>query len=283
MNNKVEHNYAIPVLVAAVCAVSTAAPLAKFAGNVHPIAIGFWRTLIVGCVLAISVPRKISISKKNWILALFAGLLLALHFWAWFASLRYTSALRSTTLVCLNPIWAGVLEGVFLKNKPSKYFWGGVLIAVGGVVVMTSGDLSEGALLGDSLALLGGIFGAIYLIVGRVVRQDLDINTYGTMICLTCAGVLFLFSLPMEIPMTGYGYASWVALVAMAIGPQFTGHIGLNYCVRYISAASISLTLLLEPVGAAVLALLFLNEVPTSIEIVGAVLILIGVGFGSRS
>jgi len=284
MNSKDHHNYSIPVLIAAICAVSTAAPLAKFANDVHPIAIGFWRTLLVGFVLLLSIkPHQLKISLKNGSLAICAGILLAFHFWTWFASLQYTSVLRSTTLVCLNPVWAGIMEGILLQNKPSRQFWIGVTIAIMGVGLMTSGDLSDGALIGDALALLGGFLGAAYLIVGRVVRQDMAINAYGAFICLVCAASMSLLSIPMDVSLAGDSVqATWLILLAMAIGPQLTGHIGLNYCVRYLSAANISLALLLEPVGAAILAIIFLNELPSGMEILGSILILIGVGVGAR-
>jgi drug/metabolite transporter (DMT)-like permease len=282
MNNNNNQNFSIPILILAICAVSTAAPLAKIATDVHPIAIGFWRTFLVGLVLIVTTkPYQWKISKKNWLLVAAAGILLALHFWSWFASLRYTSALRSTTLVCLNPVWAGIMEQFILRNSPPKKFWAGVLVALVGVALMTSGDLSEGAITGDLLALLGGLLGAAYLIVGRVARQDMKINVYGGLICLFCALVLGLISYPLPAPLYGYTTISVVALLAMAIGPQLTGHIGLNYCVRYISAASISLALLLEPVGAAILAAIFLEEYPSQIEIFGSSLILVGVGIGS--
>ena len=56
-----------------------------------------------------------------------AGVCLALHFWAWFASLQETSVLRSTVLVCLTPLWVGVAESVSRGALPSPRWLGGVL------------------------------------------------------------------------------------------------------------------------------------------------------------
>jgi drug/metabolite transporter (DMT)-like permease len=273
---------AYPVLAAAVIAVSTAAPLAKYASDVHPMAIGFWRTLAVGLLLAATLRKgQLRLTGKDWFMALLAGALLAAHFWAWFASLRHTTALRSTVLVCLTPIWAGILEGLLLRQLPGRRYWTGVAVSLAGVWTMGGGSLAGGSVTGDLLALLGGILGAGYFVLGRSVRQRVGIGPYGTAICLGCALWLGLGILAMDIPLGGYRPGSVLALCAMAVGPQLTGHIGLNYAVRYISASSIAMFLLLEPVGAAAIAALFLGEIPTGIEVAGAFVIISGIAVGA--
>ena len=89
------------ILFIAVIAVSSAAPLAKFAETADAIAIGFWRTVSIGLILATTLKaNQLNISKRDLRFGCLAGLLLALHFWTWFESLTYISVLRSTTLVC---------------------------------------------------------------------------------------------------------------------------------------------------------------------------------------
>ena len=82
--------------------------------------------------------------------------------------------------------------------------------------------------------------------------------------------------------MTGFAAASWMALAGMALGPQLIGHIGLNYAVRYVPAATVAALLLLEPVGASVLGALLLGEIPSTQELLGGLLILVGVGASNR-
>ena len=79
-------------------------------------------------------------------------------------------------------------------------------------------------------------------------------------------------------PLTGFATTSWLALAGMALGPQLFGHIGLNYAVKYVPAATVAALLLLEPVGASLLGALLLGEFPTLQEILGGLLILVGVG-----
>ena len=278
MNKK---GHPIYVLIAAIVAVSTAAPLAKFCADVHPIAIGMWRTLIVGAILLLTVKKTdLQLQSRDWFLAILAGSLLAGHFWSWFASLHHISTLRSTVLVCLSPVWAGILEGLLLKKMPKKSFWMGVAFALVGVICMSGEGVFTGNLLGDGLAILGGLLGAIYLIVGRVVRQRVDIGPYGTIICLSCAVWLFAVGMILSVPFLHFRQSSWIALIALALGPQLTGHIGLNYAMRYIAASTVAMLLLLEPIGAAIISGLFLNDIPSTFEVVGSFIILLGLIIG---
>lgn len=270
------------VLICALVAVSTAAPLAKFASDVHPIAIGFWRTFSVGvllaCLGAFSWPK---LQRRDLFWTALAGGFLALHFWTWFASLRETSVLRSTVLVCLNPIWTGLMETFLFKVKQGTRYWSGVGVALLGLAIMNANGDPSGHLKGDLLAITGGILGSCYMISGRRLRQKIEIVPYGAIVCLSSAAFLFIIGVNIGIQWHGYSSFSWVALAAMAIGPQFFGHIGINYSLRSVTAASIALLLLLEPVGAAIISATFLDEWPSGLEMVGSIVILAGVATGS--
>ena len=146
----------------------------------HPIAAAFWRTLAVGVLLSPGIWRLraagVQVLRSDLILTALAALVLGLHFWAWFESIHRTTVLRSTLLVCLTPIWAGVLEGTVLRRPPSPRFWVGIGITLIGVGLMTGSESGDAGWGGDLLAILGGVLAAIYLLIGRVVRERLDID-----------------------------------------------------------------------------------------------------------
>lgn len=272
------------VMGLSVAAVSTAAILVRLVPTMHPIAIALWRTSMVAVLLA---PTLLSKSPKpqgrdRWWTVL-AGLCLALHFWAWFASLQHTTVMRSTVLVCLTPVWAGLLGWMSGQDRPSRRFWLGIAAALGGVLAMSSGGESGGfSPLGDGLALLGGMLSGAYLIIGRRVRQRAGIGPYGAAICGICALWLFLAATGSGAELTPPSANAWWVLIAMALGPQLMGHVGFNYSVRYLSAAVVGAMILLEPVGATILAIVVLDEWPTLIEVLGATGIVLGVGFATR-
>ena len=262
------------ILTLAILAVCSSAPVAKMSG-LTALALGFWRTGIVGCMLLFRSKKP---NKKQWVYTICAGFFLALHFWTWFTSLNHTSAFRSTLLVCLNPFWVALWEWKSGK-PPSKAFWSGGILAFLGVIIMSYG--SEGtsfSLWGDSLALLGGILGAAYFIIGKHARQELDIYTYGSWTCLSSALWLAILSLIQSSPLMVQP-DEWKFLIYMALGPQFLGHIGLNYVLKYVSASFLSILLLFEPVGAGLLAWIFLSEIPHSSTLLGAVVVMFGLTY----
>ena len=270
------------VLSLSVAAISTAAILVRLVPDMHALAIAFWRTGIAAAILlpAAARPQQARPAGRQLAWTIVAGLCLALHFWAWFASLQLTTVMRSTVLVCLTPVWAGCLSLLVFREAPSRSFWGGILVALVGVGVMTLGGAPSdgvGSWRGDVLALVGGGLAGIYLTIGRAVRPHVDWGPYGAVLCASCALWLLLFGWlsGASMDMTG-AHALWVIL-AMALGPQLLGHIGFTWAIRYVPATIVGAVILLEPVGATVLGVMVLDEWPQAIEAAGAVVIAAGV------
>jgi drug/metabolite transporter (DMT)-like permease len=68
----------------------------------------------------------------------------------------------------------------------------------------------------------------------------------------------------------------------LALIPQLLGHSTFNWALGYLSAAYVSITLLGEPIGSTILAYFLLGEKPTTVKIIGAILILFGIYTASR-
>jgi drug/metabolite transporter (DMT)-like permease len=68
----------------------------------------------------------------------------------------------------------------------------------------------------------------------------------------------------------------------LALVPQLLGHSTFNWALGYLSAAYVSITLLGEPIGSTILAYFLLGEKPTTVKIIGAILILFGIYTASR-
>lgn len=270
----------------AIFAVGSAAPLARLAGEMSPISLGFGRVVIVGVLMAMwaGIPRM---KVRDWTLTIFAAICLAGHFWAWFASLESTTVLRSTVLVCLNPLWVGLWEWMRSGHFKPR-FWGGTVIALIGAIVMSIGSVDSlssqtASLLGDGLATLAGLLGSVYLIATKEVRSSVPVHAYSAAVCLFTAVFLCIVGMTLGVNVaTDVFIAPWVVL-AMALGPQLFGHAGLTWCLERIEASTVALGLLLEPVGAALLAWLWFSESPTVQETLGAGVILIGLMIALRS
>ena len=141
----------------------------------------------------------------------------------------------------------------------------------------------EGSLFGDGLATLAGLLGSVYLIATKEVRSSVPVHAYSAAVCLFTAVFLLLVGAIRGVNVTTDVFiAPWVVL-AMAFGPQLFGHVGLTWCLERIEASTVALGLLLEPVGAALLAWWWFSESPTVQETVGAGVILFGLMIALRS
>jgi drug/metabolite transporter (DMT)-like permease len=265
------------VLAFAVLAISSSAVLVR-GMEMGAIAIAAWRTLGSAILLSPGIylgRSEIGRSQMGGILL--AGAALALHFPLWFASLDYTPILRSTVLVALVPIWTGLLEWLFDAERPSTRFWVGVGLAIPGVAILSGADgWASGTLFGDALALAGGMAWAVYLLVGRRVRQTVQITTYMGLVCGVAALLLFPIAW-FTGPLTGFGTQTWMLLAAAILAPQLVGHQGSSYALRYLPASIVSAVLLLEPVGATILGALVYDEIPSAISILGGMMVVGGV------
>ncbi len=283
------------VLIVAVLATTYAGPIVRFAAA-PALAIAFWRLTLVLPVtggLAVlegsseqgAVPSGTSAGtapRSPLPLMVLSGLLLAIHFWSWIASLRFTTVASSVVLVSLKPVFAWGLAAAWLREHPTRAEAWGIGLAVIGASVIGLGDarLSLGALGGDVLALLGALTGAGYYVIGRRVRQTVGIWRYATGVYAVAAAALALLALGYRTPLIGFGGRDWTVFGAMAAGPMLVGHTGMNYALRHFRATTVNVAALGEPVGATLLAWIIpaIHEVPRLPALGGGLLVLIGIG-----
>lgn len=260
------------VVFAAILAISAAGVLVR-AAEADPVWLALTRSLGVGALLLPAARRP---AARDAVAIALAGAALAGHFATWFASLAHTTVLRSVVLVTLSPAWVAALEWAFLGRRPARRFWPGIALATAGAAAMVS-DAGAASLYGDALALIGGMFAAVYLVVGRSVRARVGIGTYASLVCLAAAACLLPFAAARGLVPLGWSGATWLAAAGLIAGPQLIGHNGLNYALRWVPAATISALTLLEPVGAALLAAALLGEAPGPRAIGGAAVAVLGV------
>jgi drug/metabolite transporter (DMT)-like permease len=284
-----EHRAAGPghwvLLAIGVTAVTTSGPI--IAAIAAPaLAIAFWRNaLSSGVLLPVALgpalrgrrPAMLGLDRRELAGCGAAGLLLAAHFACWVPSVTLTSVATSTALVCTQPVWTAVLA-VRSPNPPSRGAWLGIGIAVLGAVLITGADLtvSGTAVFGDALALAGGLFAAGYVTAGERVRATVSTTVYTAVCYSVCAVVLLAVCLLAGVRLWGYPGTAWLLLAALTAGPQFLGHSVFNRVLDRISATVVSVSILLEVPGAALLALVFLHQRPSTLAIPGIALLLVG-------
>ena len=276
------------ILSVGVFAISTGAIFARMA-SAPALVIAAYRvglaTLFLLPFTAAKTLREVKIlSRHDLLFVLASGFFLALHFASWISSLFYTSVASSVVIVNTIPLWTGILSPFLTGDPFTSRLKRGLLLALPGGVIIGWGDfaLGGGALWGDFLALLGSFFAAIYILFGRKVRPRISLGSYITLNYGTAAAVLWVTILAAGLSPTGYSRSTWAAFFLLALVPQILGHSSYNWALRWISAGTVALCLLGEPIGSSLLAAAFLDEPLTMKTVLGGVLILAGIYYASH-
>ena len=276
---------AIVALCVAVVSVSSSAPLIAYA--VAPgLAIAFWRNALAVGVLgpAAAVTGRTQFAtvlrtdRRTLLVCVLAGLALAVHFGAWVPSAKLTSVATATALVNTTPIWSAIIV-TFQGTRLPKVIWAGIGVAVTGAVLATGSDftVSGDAVLGDALALLGGVAAAVYTALGAHARAVVSTTVYTTICYSVCALALLVTCLASGTPLAGYPAGAWLAIAAITVFPQLLGHNMINYALQRVPATTVNVVLLLEVPGATLLGWLLIGQLPSVASVPGLVILTAGV------
>jgi drug/metabolite transporter (DMT)-like permease len=157
--------------------------------------------------------------------------------------------------------------------------WAGIGVSVIGAVAATGADfgVSVQAVLGDLLAIAGGVCAAVYTALGERARTTLSTTVYTTVCYGVCSLILLVVCLAGRVPLGGYPAGTWLAILGLAAGAQLLGHSMFNFALRRVSATTVSILILLEVPGAALLAWVWLGQAPPLATVPGVLLIVVGV------
>lgn len=252
------------------------------------VAIAFYRLLYATALLspvALLLARRelAELSGRDWVGLGLVGAVLAVHFAAWISSLSLTSVASSVFLVTLHPVFVAFASHRLYGEGVAKVGFAGIVLALVGGLVIVVGDAGGGAnpLLGDLLAFGGGIAAAVYFLAGRGYRRRLGLVAYVTPVYASASLFLALFLVllpaPHGGPVLGYPLREHLIFLALAVVPMILGHTILNWALRYVTAPIIATTILGEPIGASLLALLLLGEAPGVSTLLGGGLVLAGI------
>jgi drug/metabolite transporter (DMT)-like permease len=291
------------VLGLGIFAVSTSAVFIRLAQQeASSVAVAAYRLSIASILLLPFAWRRRTelraLDRIKWLLLVFSGALLAVHFITWISSLAYTSVASSVVLVTTTPLWVALLSPLFLKERIPPLVWIGLVVALmGGMVVglndacqFSSGGLAcpglagfmaGKAFFGNGLALIGAFMAAGYMIIGRKVRPGLSITAYISVVYGVAAILLDLMAIFSGEQIGGFRPTIYLWFAALAVIPQLLGHTSYNYALGYLPAAYVSVATLAEPIGSTLLAILILSERPSVVEIIGGVVILAGIAIAS--
>jgi drug/metabolite transporter (DMT)-like permease len=273
-------------LAVAVLAVSTSAILVRWS-EAPSVVKAFYRVVFTAALVAPAAAARHGddfrrLSRRDGAMAVVAGLALAVHFASWFESLNHTSVAASVTLVQTQPLFVAAGAYLLLSERVTRRTVAGIVVALVGAAAMSLGDAggtatTGRALLGNSLAVLGAVTAAGYVLAGRSIRQRVSLFPYVTVVYVACAAALLVVVLARSYPLLDYPLREWLLFLGMAVGPGVFGHTVINWALEHVESSLVSVSLLGEPVGSTLLAMVLLAEVPSAATVVAGAVVLGGI------
>ncbi|MDF1733967.1 MAG: DMT family transporter [Minwuia sp.] len=283
---------ALIVALIGLLAVSHGVIFIRLAGEAPALLIAFARVAIATAVLApfglLALPARAGLPagalRRAVVASLLGGLFLALHFASWITSLERISIAESTILVSLTPVWVALIDGISGRGLPNRGLLLAILLCLTGTLVLAidGAQRLDGDPLGLLLAVAGGLFMALYLVSGRQARTVLPTSSYATVCYGTAALLLGMAVLGMDIRITGHGWHTWAAMLALGLVSQVIGHTSYNWTLASLPPAFVAICLLGEPVLGALLGWLYLAEPVTTTAALSGILILAGLAVAIR-
>lgn len=224
------------------------------------------------------------LSGRDKALLMLAGAFFAGDLACWHWALRYTSVANSTLLANFAPFFVTLGAVVLFKERVTRQFLLGLALALCGAVVLIgdSLDLGGGQVLGDGLGLLTAVFYAAYILsVGRLrarfsVLTVMAWSTLGTAVVLL---PIVLLSGEALVAPSAYG---WAVLLGLAWFSHCGGQGLIAFALAHLPAPFSSVSLLLQPVIAALLAWALLAEPLGVWQAAGGSVVLAGIFLARR-
>jgi drug/metabolite transporter (DMT)-like permease len=214
-----------------------------------------------------------------------AGIFFALDLGCWHYGIRYTSVANATVLPNLTPIVVTLVGWFAFKERPRLLFLVGMAVAIGGAVVMaeTAAPTRPGPLphVGDLLSTATALWYALYFLSIRSARQSHATMKVMLWSALVGAPLLLATALAMHeaiLPATALG---WAAAMGLGLAHVF-GQGSIAWALGRLPASTAAVTVLVQPVAAALLAYMIFGETLTWLQTVGAGVALVGIIIAQR-
>jgi drug/metabolite transporter (DMT)-like permease len=264
----------------AVCLFATSPVLIRVAFPVSSVEITFWRMVLAALtVLVLSRGMRQPISVPRADLGHFAvfGLVAALHFGLYIASLQFTTIAHSLAIVYTAPIFIVALSTLLLHEHLARYKYLGIAVTIAGIAIMAGFEpkLTTRMLFGDLLALGSAICFGFYSVIGRSQKDRYPLLTYAFLVYGMAA--LWLLAPAAAAFRPVYSPLAILAIVFLGIVPLGIGHTLYNAAVRRVHAAYANLIATQEVTGGIILGILLLSEFPSPAAIIGASISLLGI------
>ncbi len=263
----------------------------KAINELPPITIAFFRTLIAFLVVLPFGFKQFRYYHKIWRENFWPLIGIALTGITTFnvlvyLSLNFTTSTNAGIVEATTPAFAMVLSFLILKEKlKPRHIIGTVVSFIGALWVLTSGSIERllelNINIGDLTMLLAMIIWAFYTLI--VKQHNHKFPIFGGTLVMVGLGLIviipavviewFILGFPSQIVNPG----NWSGLLYLGIFPSFIALVLWNQAVSDLGPSLSSVFLNLLPFFTTIGAVIFLNEQVVAAQIVGGILVIVGV------
>lgn len=275
------------LLVGAACIAFS--PIFVRLSEAGPTATAFWRCALAVPALLLWLHRvqpmeEPALSGADRSYLALAGVFIACDLGVWHLSIQYTSVANSTLLANIAPLFVTLGGFLLFRERFTRLFLLGLALAIvgAGTLMGESLALSPATFVGDLLGVLTAVFYAGYILTVGRLRARLSTRTVMFWTTLTGAVLLWPVALASDEQILPDSAAGWITLLALALISQALGQGLIAFALAHLPAAFSSVSLLFQPVLAALLAWGLFAEALGAVQGAGALAVLAGIALARR-
>lgn len=286
-----QKNLAIAALLLGAAAIAFA-PIFVRLSDASPTASAFWRVALATLplwlwVLAAKRKRRGSgaaAAPLPWKALVLAGFFFAGDLAVWHVSIRYTSVANSTLEANFAPLFVTLGAWLLFRQRVSRLFVVALCVTLGGGALLIGHNFggNDKALLGDALGVLTAVFYAGYFLALKSATSSASTARIMAITTTIAAALLLPYALLTADVFLPQNINGWLVLVGLALIPHVAGQSLIAYGFTHLPASFSSVSLLLQPVLAAVYAWVLLGEGMGPVQMAGGVVVLLGIYLAKR-
>jgi len=276
---------AVLALIVANTIWGAASPIYKWSfQSISPLTLAFWRFAIPALVMLFFIKKIQRIRPRDFLYFVMLALLNStLNIGFYFMGLFYAPSIDAPVIGSSGPIFVLLASALFLREKTTKKLLFGNLIGLTGVLFIVlqpvRSALGNHSVLGNFLFILATIAGSMGTIFAKKLAKRYNFYTMSFWTFLL-ASITFL-PIPIDqfmhhVPLI-LDLHSLTGILFGSLGSSLLCYSLFYYGLKYIDASQTTAFSYIDPVSAIVIAIPLLHEYPTTIFIVGCILILSGI------
>ncbi len=256
-------------------------------GYAQPFGINLVRVLVCTAllwVLFLFRKEKTCFEKKDYGRLLLSALTgIAINQMLFVKGLSLTYPIHASLLMLTTPILITILAALVLKERLSGYKISGLAAGISGAAILVAAAAGSGnaanVFWGDILIILNAISYTFYFILVKPLMAKYNM--------VAVLRMLFTLGLFMMLPFCwnefnainwrSYGFFQYLSMALIVIGGTFLAYLFNIYGIKMLGASRAGFYIYFQPVFAATIAIIILNEQLTLVKVLAGLLIALGV------